>query len=154
MPAQDLTSPRAKNLALLLLALTQFVVVIDASIVNVALPTLATEFKADTNTIEWVVTGYLLSLALWIPASGWLGDRFGTNANTVTLRRYTVADAYAAWTRGRYRVTARVDNLTDAVYASWADPFYLQQVDPSFLYANQLMLGAPRTFGVQVQVGF
>jgi iron complex outermembrane receptor protein len=83
-----------------------------------------------------------------------VGDRFGTNANTVTLRRYTVADAYAAWTRGRYRVTARVDNLTDAVYASWADPFYLQQVDPSFLYANQLMLGAPRTFGVQVQVGF
>ena len=83
-----------------------------------------------------------------------VGDRFGSNANTVTLKRYSVADAYAAWTRGRYRVTARVDNLTDAVYASWADPFYLQQTDPSFLYANQLMLGAPRTFGVQVQVGF
>lgn len=83
-----------------------------------------------------------------------VGDRFGSNANTVTLKRYLVADAYAAWTRGRYRVTARVDNLTDAVYASWADPFYLQQNDPSFLYANQLMLGAPRTFGVQLQVGF
>lgn len=83
-----------------------------------------------------------------------VGDRFGSNANTVTLKRYTVADAYAAWTRGRYRVTARVDNLTDAVYASWADPFYLQQVDPSFLYANQLMLGPPRTFGVQLQIGF
>jgi iron complex outermembrane receptor protein len=83
-----------------------------------------------------------------------IGDRFGSNTNTVTLKRYTVADAHAAWTRGRYRVTARVDNLTDAVYASWADPFYLQQNDPSFLYANQLMLGAPRTFGVQLQVGF
>lgn len=83
-----------------------------------------------------------------------VGDRFGTNANTVTLRRYAVADAYAAWTRGRYRMTARVDNLTDTLYASWADPFYLQQNAPSFLYANQLMLGAPRTFGVQLQVGF
>jgi iron complex outermembrane recepter protein len=83
-----------------------------------------------------------------------VGDRFGTNANTVTLRRYTIADAYAAWTRGRYRVTARVDNLTDTVYASWADPFYLQQNDPSFLYANQVMLGSPRTFGLQLQVGF
>jgi len=83
-----------------------------------------------------------------------VGDRFGSNANTVTLRRYAVVDAHAAWTRGRYRVTARVDNLTDAVYASWADPFYLQQNDPSFLYANQVMLGAPRSYGVQVQVGF
>ena len=83
-----------------------------------------------------------------------VGDRFGSNANTVTMKQYTVLDTYAAWTRGRYRVTARIDNLTDAVYASWADPFYLQQNDPSFLYANQLMLGAPRTFGVQLQVGF
>ncbi len=83
-----------------------------------------------------------------------VGDRFGSNTNTVTLRRYAVADAYAAWTRGRYRVTARVDNLTDAVYASWAEPFYLQQNDPSFLYANQLLLGAPRSIGVQLQMGF
>src|SRR6185437_8829119 len=38
----------------------------------------AEEFQADTATLEWVVTGYVLSLALWIPASGWIGDRFGT----------------------------------------------------------------------------
>jgi len=55
-----------------------FMDILDTTIVNVALPTLARDFQADTNTIEWVVTGYLLSLALWIPASGWLGDRFGT----------------------------------------------------------------------------
>jgi EmrB/QacA subfamily drug resistance transporter len=55
-----------------------FMDILDTTIVNVALPTLAIEFEADTTTIEWVVTGYLLSLAVWIPASGWLGDRFGT----------------------------------------------------------------------------
>jgi hypothetical protein len=38
--ATALSTPRAKNLALLLLAMTQFVVVIDASIVNVALPSI------------------------------------------------------------------------------------------------------------------
>jgi hypothetical protein len=52
------------------------------------------------------------------------------------------------------RVTARVDNLADTVYASWADPFYVSQADPSFLYANQLMLGPPRMFSVMLQVGF
>jgi multidrug resistance protein len=47
-------------------------------VINVALPTLGREFHASTASIEWVVLGYLLSLAVWIPASGWLGDRFGT----------------------------------------------------------------------------
>jgi EmrB/QacA subfamily drug resistance transporter len=55
-----------------------FMDLLDTTIVNVALPTLARDFDAGTTTIEWVVTGYLLSLAVWIPASGWLGDRFGT----------------------------------------------------------------------------
>ncbi|HET9017050.1 MAG TPA: MDR family MFS transporter [Thermomicrobiaceae bacterium] len=55
-----------------------FMDIMDSTIVNVALPTLGKEFNAGTTTLEWVVTGYLLSLAVWIPASGWVGDRFGT----------------------------------------------------------------------------
>src|SRR5437763_4534049 len=55
-----------------------FMDLMDLTIVNVALPTLGRQFKADRGALEWVVTGYLLSLAIWIPASGWLGDRFGT----------------------------------------------------------------------------
>src|SRR3972149_8684591 len=55
-----------------------FMDLVDMTIVNVALPTFAREFNASTTTIEWVVTGYLLSLAVFIPVSGWAGDRFGT----------------------------------------------------------------------------
>ena len=55
-----------------------FMDLLDMTITNVALPTLAPEFGASTTTIEWVVTGYLLSLAVFIPVSGWAGDRFGT----------------------------------------------------------------------------
>lgn len=55
-----------------------FMDLMDLTIVNVALPTLGKEFDAGNATLEWVVTGYLLSLAIWIPASGWLGDKFGT----------------------------------------------------------------------------
>jgi iron complex outermembrane receptor protein len=83
----------------------------------------------------------------------YVGDRYASNANNITMRAYTVLDAYLAWTRNRLRVTARVDNLTDATYASWTDVFYVGQNNPSFLYANQLMLGAPRAFSLQVQVG-
>ena len=55
-----------------------FMDILDTTSVNVALPTLAEEFDATIPQIEWVVLGYLLSLAVWIPASGWIGDRFGT----------------------------------------------------------------------------
>ena len=55
-----------------------FMDLLDMTITNVALPTLAKDFAASTTTIQWVVTGYLLSLAVFIPVSGWAGDRFGT----------------------------------------------------------------------------
>jgi EmrB/QacA subfamily drug resistance transporter len=58
--------------------LALFMDLMDSAVVNVALPTLAREFHASTAALEWVVSAYLLSLATWIPAAGWLGDRFGT----------------------------------------------------------------------------
>ena len=56
-----------------------FMELLDTTVVNVALPTLAEEFDVQSaSTIQWVITGYLLSLAVFIPISGWAGDRFGT----------------------------------------------------------------------------
>src|SRR4051812_46255905 len=63
--------------------LALFMDLLDMSVTNVAIPTLAKEFSASTTTIEWVITGYLLSLAMFIPVSGWLGDRFGTKRTFV-----------------------------------------------------------------------
>jgi iron complex outermembrane receptor protein len=82
-----------------------------------------------------------------------VGDRFANNANTITMTNYMLADVYLAWTRNRVRATARMDNLTNAAYVSWSDVYYLGQTDPSFLYSNQLMLGAPRTFSLMLQIG-
>jgi len=59
-----------------------FMDLLDMTIVNVALPELARDLNVDpekgATQIQWVVTGYLLSLAVFIPVSGWAGDRFGT----------------------------------------------------------------------------
>jgi EmrB/QacA subfamily drug resistance transporter len=71
-----------------------FVNLLDTTIVNVALPSLADEFEVSTASIEWVVVGYLLSLAAFIPASGWIGDRFGTKRTFLTaLAVFTTASA-------------------------------------------------------------
>ncbi len=55
-----------------------FMASMDGQIVNVALSTLSQQFHVSTSSVQWVVTGYLLSLAVLIPASGWFADRFGT----------------------------------------------------------------------------
>ncbi|GAA2820933.1 MDR family MFS transporter [Saccharopolyspora taberi] len=50
----------------------------DATIVNVALPAIGAEFAVPPSATSAVNIGYLVSLAVCIPVSGWLGDRFGT----------------------------------------------------------------------------
>ena len=52
--------------------------ILDTTVVNVAINTLARDFNTTLPTIQWVVTGYTLALATVIPATGWAADRFGT----------------------------------------------------------------------------
>jgi EmrB/QacA subfamily drug resistance transporter len=56
----------------------QFMSIMDTTIVNVALPKLGAQFRVPTSAIDAVIVGYLISLAVFIPASGWVGDRWGT----------------------------------------------------------------------------
>jgi EmrB/QacA subfamily drug resistance transporter len=54
-----------------------FMNIMDITIVNVALPTIGRDFHIPPTAVDGVVIAYLVSLAVFIPASGWLGDRFG-----------------------------------------------------------------------------
>ncbi len=51
--------------------------ILDTTIVNVAIDTLARDFHSPLSTIQWVSTGYLLALSIVIPLSGWSVERFG-----------------------------------------------------------------------------
>ncbi len=65
-----------------------FMNIMDGTVVNVALPTLAQHFGVPIASVSGVVTAYLVTLALAMPASGWLGDRFG--GRNVLLAAITV----------------------------------------------------------------
>jgi EmrB/QacA subfamily drug resistance transporter len=73
----DLSSVRGKNLALLLLAMTQFVVVIDASIVNVALPSIGAHLHIARDSLTWVVNAYTLTFGGFLLLGGRLADLLG-----------------------------------------------------------------------------
>jgi EmrB/QacA subfamily drug resistance transporter len=66
-----------KWLALALLALAQFVVVLDASIVNVALPSIGTDLKFAQDDLSWVVNGYTLFFGGFLLLGGRLADLLG-----------------------------------------------------------------------------
>lgn len=68
-----------------------FMSVLDTSIVNVAVSTIQTELGGSTEDVQWISTAYSLVLGVVVPASAWLGNRFGLG------RVYTIAlAAFAA----------------------------------------------------------
>jgi DHA2 family multidrug resistance protein len=54
-----------------------FMAVLDSTIVNVALPKIMASFGVGIDKIEWVSTAYMLSMAVMLPTSGWMADKFG-----------------------------------------------------------------------------
>jgi EmrB/QacA subfamily drug resistance transporter len=69
-----------------------FMTIMDVTIVYVALPAVARSFAVSPAATDGVVVGYLVSLAVWIPASGWVGDRFGTKRTFLTaISLFTIA---------------------------------------------------------------
>ena len=70
-------STRSRYMIALTAALGLIMAVLDSTIVNVALVPMAKSLRTDLNTIEWVVTGYLLAQAAVIPVAGYFSNRFG-----------------------------------------------------------------------------
>jgi MFS family permease len=77
------------------LCLSVFLVVVDNTIVNVALPTLSRELGADTSQLQWIVDAYALVFASLLLAMGSLGDRFGRKG-TMQLGLVLFADPVRA----------------------------------------------------------
>ncbi len=51
--------------------------VLDTTIANVALPNMTGDLDASRDTINWVLTSYIVAAAIMTPVTGWLADRFG-----------------------------------------------------------------------------
>jgi EmrB/QacA subfamily drug resistance transporter len=76
MPGIALHSPQGRWV-LLVTVLGSGMAFLDGTIVNVALPTIGRDLGASTSQLQWVLSGYLLTLASLILLGGSLGDRYG-----------------------------------------------------------------------------
>jgi EmrB/QacA subfamily drug resistance transporter len=81
LPSGSPPSPSAdlsKHLLLWLVAVAFFMESLDTTILNTAVPTIAAALRVSPLSLKSVIASYSLSLAVFIPISGWMADRFGT----------------------------------------------------------------------------
>jgi len=92
-------SPRKLQLTLATLCVCAFAVNVDTTLVNVALPRLASELGASTRELQWIVDAYTLVFAALVLSAGSLSDRFGRRGALITgLVIYGTANGAAALT--------------------------------------------------------
>jgi EmrB/QacA subfamily drug resistance transporter len=82
-PQVSAFDPALRRLALVVV-LGAAMTILDTTIVNVAIGTLGRAFHAPLQTIQWVLTGYTLALAMAIPITGWAVQRFGGKRMWIT----------------------------------------------------------------------
>ena len=92
----------------IIVACALFMQNLDSTIVSTALPVMARAFHADPVHMNVALTAYLFAVAVFVPASGWMADRFGT--------RVVFRAAIAVFTLGSV-LCGRADSLTFLVLA-------------------------------------
>jgi len=86
--------------AVIVVIVGSFMVMLDTTVVNIALPRIITVFQADVHSSQYVLTGYMLALAIIMPATGYLTDSYGTKRiYLLSMLFFTLGSALcaAAW---------------------------------------------------------
>ncbi|GAS84233.1 MDR family MFS transporter [Paenibacillus amylolyticus] len=86
-----------KAIVSIVYVLAMFMVAMDATVLNVALRTISEELGVPPAAAGTLNVGYLVSLAVFLPVAGWLGDRWGTKRVFLSaLTLFTVSSALCA----------------------------------------------------------
>src|ERR687887_1314244 len=94
MAVTSIASTRSVLVPLIAIVFGTFMVILDNTVVNVALPTLGRVLNSNLSLLQWVISGYMLAQAAVIPLSGWLSDRFGAKRVYLTsLVLFTLGSA-------------------------------------------------------------
>jgi len=125
-------------------------VVLDTTIVNVALDQLSTELTASLSTTQWVVTGYLIAVALVIPITGWVMDRFGSKATWITaVTCFVLGSALCAtaWSIGALIAFRIIQGLGGGMLMPAGQAMIARAAGPHRMGRAMAILGVPMLLG-------
>jgi EmrB/QacA subfamily drug resistance transporter len=120
--------------------------VLDATIVNVALPTLGHEFGTSIATIQWVTTAYLLAFASVIPLTGWASQRLGAKELwLLSLAVFTLGSLLAglSWSIGALIAFRVVQGLGGGMIMPLGQTILAQAAGPKRMGRVMSILGVP-----------
>src|SRR5918997_3487712 len=100
VPARQ-PAPRGWGLPLAVLVAGMFMSILDISIVNVAMASMSKDFGTSTEDMQWISTAYSLAEGVVVPASAWLGARFGLKRLYIwSLVLFTIGSALCGMAGG------------------------------------------------------
>lgn len=79
-PASRGRAPSAPRLIIAVMVTAAFVMILNETIISIALPHLATTLGVPTSTVQWLLSGFLLTMAVVIPTTGFLLNKFSPRA--------------------------------------------------------------------------
>ncbi|HEX9527223.1 MAG TPA: MFS transporter, partial [Streptosporangiaceae bacterium] len=109
---------------------------LDATVVNIALPTIGREFHTGVAALQWVMSGYTLTLAAFLLIGGSLGDRFGRRrVYSIGIVWFALASAACGFAPGA--VFLIVTRVLQGVGAALLTPGSLAILEASFAPADR-----------------
>ena len=105
-PPPSVTS-LASRLTLVSVASAMFMQSIDSTALSTALPTLARAFATDPIHLKLCLTAYIMALAVFVPASAWAADRFGSRrVFMAAMATFLLGSVLCAWSRSLEELVA------------------------------------------------
>src|SRR5579862_2718285 len=124
--------------------------ILDTTVVNVAINTLAGKFHTTLTTIQWVATGYTLALATVIPLSGWIADRFGTKRLYMTsIALFIIGSSLSglAWSTGTIIFFRVLQGLGGGMIMPAAMTILTRAAGPQRIGRVMAIMGVPMLLG-------
>src|SRR6185437_3032407 len=120
--------------------------VLDLTVVNVAIPTLASDLGASIPAIQWVMTGYMLAFATVIPLTGWAAERFGARRAWIFALLVFLAGsvlAGAAWSLGSLIAFRVLQGLGAGMILPIGQTILAQAAGPQRMSRVMSVIGVP-----------
>ncbi|HEU4973684.1 MAG TPA: DHA2 family efflux MFS transporter permease subunit [Baekduia sp.] len=124
--------------------------ILDTTVVNVAINTLARDFDTTLATIQWVATGYTLALATVIPLTGWAADRFGTKRlylTSIALFLFGSILSGAAWSAASLIVFRVLQGLGGGMLMPLGMTILTRAAGPQRVGRVMAIIGVPMLLG-------
>ena len=97
--------PLNKKITMWILSSVIFMEMLDSTIINTAIPEIAKTFQTQPINLKLAITSYLISLAIFIPISGWAADKYGTKKIfTLSILIFTISSVFCGLSNSLYEI--------------------------------------------------